>query len=116
MTTFLPKEVQDGLDAARLAGLRTSCRLKVRVAGIDYPVLRLRSDGFSVDQERVPALRGLVDLFDGSAHLYRCLIVACEAEAGVMRYEFKRSPQAPTAAPLDYYRDPQAPAGLLPRY
>ena len=45
MTTFLPKEVQDGLDAARLAGLRTSRRLKVRVAGIDYPVLSGRNPG-----------------------------------------------------------------------
>lgn len=116
MSTFLPKEVQDGLNAARLAALRKSSRLRVRAAGCEYPVLRLRKDGFSVELENVPALRGLVDLYDGAAHLYQCLIVASEAEAGEMRYEFKRSTPAERAAALDYYRDPQAPAGLLPHY
>ncbi len=115
MSTFVSKEVAEGIEAARLAALRQKSRLRVRSGGEVFPVLRLWKDGFSVETDRVPALRGLVDVLDGTRHLYQCLIVASEAEEGVMRYEFKRSTPAADAAPLDFYRDPQAPVGLLAR-
>lgn len=114
MTTFLPKEVRDGLDAARIASLRKASRLRVQ-AGDDYfRVLRMWRTGFAVEAETVPALRGLVDLYDGSRHLYQCLIVASEEERGEMVYEFKRNTAATDRAPLDYSRDPDAPIALLP--
>lgn len=113
MTTFLPREVQDGLDAARRASLRKASRLRVQVGEEIYPVLSLWRDGFAVEEDRVPPLRGLVDLFDGAHHLYQCLIVASEEDRGEMRYEFKRSTQAEDRAPLDFYRDPDAPIALL---
>lgn len=113
MTTFLPKDVQDGLDAARRASLRKASRLRVRAGDDLYPVLSLWRDGFAVEADSVPPLRGLVDLFDGAHHLYQCLIVASEEERGEMRYEFKRSTQAQDKAPLDFYRDPAAPIALL---
>jgi len=113
MSTYLPKEVQDGLDAARLVGLRKSSRLRVRVGDEVYRVLRMWKDGFTVEEEITPKLRGLIDLYDGSIHLYQCLIVAAEAEAGEMRYDFKRSTAAADKAPLDFYRAPDAPVALL---
>ncbi len=67
----------------------------------------------SVEEENAPQLRGLVDLYDGSRHLSQCLIVASEAEGGEMRYEFKRSTAASDSAPIDFYRAPDAPVGLL---
>jgi hypothetical protein len=113
MSTFVPKEVREGLEAARLAGLRKSSRLRVRAGDDTYPVLRMWKTGFSVAEDEVPSLRGLVDLLDGTRHIYQCLIVASEAEAGEMRYEFKRRTVAVDAPPLDFYRDPKAPVGLL---
>ena len=113
MSTYLPKEVQDGLDAARLTALKKSSRLRVLVDDEVYRVLRMWKDGFAVEEGITPKLRGLVDLYDGTNHLYQCLIIAAEAEAGEMCYEFKRSTVAADKAPLDFYRAPDAPVALL---
>ena len=115
MSTYMSKEVREGLKAARLAGLKKASRLRVLTGEEFYPVLRMWRQGFAVESETTPALRGLVDLYDGGTHLYQCLIVASEEEGGEMRYDFKRSTVAADKAPLDFYRDPEAPAGLLPR-
>jgi hypothetical protein len=115
MTTYLPKDIQDRLGAARLAGLKKSSRLRVETGNDSFRVLRLWQDGFSVEADVVPRLRGLVDLYDGARHLYQCLIVASEEDAGEMRYEFKRNTAAADRAPLDFYREPDAPIALLPR-
>lgn len=114
MNTYVPKAVQDALDTARLRGLRKKSRLRV-MAGEDLvPVLRLWKTGFSVDAETAPQLRGLVDIYEGARHLSQCLIIAGEAEGGEMRYEFKRATPASETAPLDFYKSPDAPAGLIP--
>lgn len=113
MTTYLPKELQEGLWAARLATLKKTSRLRVQVDDAFYPVLRLWREGFAVEDATTPKLRGLVDLYEGGRHLYQCLIVASDADAGEMRYEFKRNTAIADHAALDFYRDPDAPAGLL---
>ncbi len=113
MTTFIPKAVQEALDQARLLGFKSKNRLRVHMGDEIYPVLRLWSGGFSVEAGGVPQLRGLVDLYDGARHLSQCLIVASEEEAGEMRYEFKRATAASETAPLDFYRAPDAPVGLI---
>ncbi len=48
MTTFVSKEVQDGLAAARIASLRKASRLRVHADGEVFPVLYLWHDGFAV--------------------------------------------------------------------
>jgi len=113
MSTYLPKEVQDGLDAARMVGLKKSSRLRVRVDDEVFRVLRMWKDGFAVEDETTPKLRGLVDLYDGSIHLYQCLIVGTEVEAGEMKYDFKRATAVADRPALDFYRAPDAPVGLL---
>ena len=113
MTTFLPKEVQTGLDAARIAALRKSSRLRVETGEDSYRVLRMWAGGFTVEADVVPPLRGLVDLYDGARHLYQCLIIAADAEGGEMRYDFKRATEAHDRAPLDFYRAPDAPIAYL---
>lgn len=115
MTTFLPKEVQMGLDMARKADLKRKSRLRVAVGESIFPVLEFKEDGFALDIDNAPKLRGLVDLYDGGRHLYQCLIVASEEEAGMMRYEFKRSTAATDKAPLDFAREENAPIALLGR-
>lgn len=116
MTTFLPKEVQDGLDAARLASLKKASRLRIYTDEDKnvYPVLRLWRTGFTLAAEGAPHLRGLVDLYDGANHLYQCLIIASDEEDGELVFEFKRNTAAFDKAPLDFYRDPEAPIALLP--
>ncbi len=113
MTTFLPKEVADGLEAARKQALRKKSRLRVQAGLETLTVLKYWDVGFSVDLEDAPKLRGLVDLYDGSIHLYQCLIVASEEEDSEMRYEFKRNTLAVDRAPLDFAREVDAPIALI---
>ncbi|NOD32497.1 MULTISPECIES: hypothetical protein [Ruegeria] len=113
MSTYVSKEIRAELDAARIATLKKASRLRVEMGDNTYKILKLWKDGFTVEAETTPRLRGLVDIFDGANHLYQCLIVADEDEGGEMRYEFKRSTAAHDSAPLDFFRAPDAPIALL---
>lgn len=115
MTTFLPKEVREGLEAARKLAARRKSRLRVAVGNEAYPVIEYRAGGFALEIENAPRLRGLVDLYDGGRHLYQCLIVASEEDGPLMRYEFKRSTRATDRAALDFARDETAPVALIGR-
>jgi hypothetical protein len=113
MSDFLPKEVLEGLERARKADLRKKSRLRVHVGDEIYPVLRFWESGFALDAEGAPHLRGLVDIYDGSRHLYQALIVTSLEEAGELHFEFKRNTAAADRAPLDYHRPDDAPIALL---
>ncbi|WP_136636528.1 hypothetical protein [Pseudooceanicola onchidii] len=116
MSTYLSKEIRDGLAAARARALRKSRRLRVVVDGVAHPVLRLERNGFALPLEDAPRLRGLVDLYDGARHVCQCLIVASAEEGGEMIYEFKRRSVAMDGPALDFARNDDAPAALLPRF
>lgn len=113
MTTYLPPEVQAGLDAARKDALRRASRIRIQVGDATYPVLRTWDDGFAMDGETAPILRGRVDLYDGARLLSKCLIIASEEENGELRFEYKRMTDATETQPLDFYRAPDAPVALL---
>ena len=115
MSTFLSKEVREGLDNARLAALKKSSRLRVESGGQSFRVLRMWDNGFAMEAQGAPQLRGLVDMFDGGRHLSQCLIVTSSEEDGEMRYDFKWSTTALDHAPLDFERDEDAPIALLGR-
>ena len=115
MTTFLSKEVQAGLEAARKQALTRKNRLRVIVGEAVYPVIRYTDAGFVMDADVAPKLRGLVDLYDGAKHLSQCLIVASTEEFGERTYEFKRETAHADQPPLDYERAPDAPVALLTR-
>lgn len=104
MSDFLPKEVREGLEQARKQSLRKKSRLKVRAGGETFTILRYWDDGFALDAEEAPRLRGLVDLYDGGRHMSQCLIIASEEEGGERVFEFKRATVASDNAPLDYER------------
>lgn len=116
MSEFLPKEVREGLEAARKQTMKKRSRLRVRVGEHDFTILRYWDDGFALDVEDAPRLRGLVDVYDGARHISQCLIVASEADAGEMVYEFKRETRAHDRAPLDYALDENAPVALIGRH
>lgn len=113
MTTFLPKEVQAGLDRARIAAVKSASRLRVSAGGQMYPVLRLWKTGFSVEAHGAPHLRGFVDLYDGGVHLSHCLIVASEEDAFEMKFEFKRLTAVSHAPAIDFERAEGAPVALI---
>ena len=113
MSTFVPKEVQAGLDHARRQAIRKASRLRIVTAGEAYPVLRMWKTGFAMEAQGAPMLRGFVDLYDGAVHLFQCLVVASEEEAGEMRFEFKRLTAVSDRAALDFERAADAPVALI---
>ena len=116
MDKFLPREVQDGLDAARKKAARKSHRLRIEADGETHQVIAAWDGGFSVDMAHASRLRGRVDLYDGARLLSKCLIVASEEEAGVMRFEYKRMTEATEEQPLDFVRASDAPVALLTKH
>lgn len=117
MLEFLPKDVQEGLDAARRREQRRRSRLHVQVGEAVFPILRFRQDGFVLDGGLAPGqLRGLVDVYDGPRHVFQCLIVATRAEDGDLLCDFKRVTAVADRAALDYWRGEDGlPAGYLPK-
>lgn len=113
MTTFLPKEVQAGLDSARTAAMKSKSRLRLSADGETHTILRMWKTGFSMDAESAPTLRGFVDLYDGAIHLFQCLIVTSEEEAGEKKFEFKRLTAVSNTAPIDFERAADAPVALI---
>ena len=111
--SFLPKDVLEGLEAARKRDMKQKTRLRVSVGERSFPVLDMSDTGFALDLENAPNLRGLVDLYRGAEHLYQCLIVAHEPDGTLMRYSFKRMTAATDKAPLDYAKRADAPVALI---
>ena len=112
MEALFSKEIQAGLDQARVQSLKKSSRLRVSVGGNVRPVLRMWKSGFAMEAD-APALRGLVDIFDGSLHLFQCLIVTSEEETGERRYEFKRATAVADKPAVDFEISETAPVGLI---
>ena len=113
MFEVLPKDIVDGLRAAHLRNLARKSRIRVQVGDEFYPLLKLWKNGFALDIENTPHLRGLVDLYDGSRHISQCLIVASSEENGLMHYEFKRNTATSDHAALDFVAGDHRPAALL---
>ena len=107
--------MREGLEAARKNSLKKRARLRVRVGEQDFTILRYWEEGFALDADDAPHLRGLVDVYDGARHLSQCLIMASSQEAGEMVYEFKRETMAGDRAPVDYEIDANAPVALIGR-
>lgn len=113
MSTFLPNEILDGLEDARRKGWHSSKRLRIEAGSQRIAVTRAWENGFALHARVAPNLRGLVDLYDGSRHLKRCLIVACEEDGGEMRYELKVVNEATDEQPVDFERASDAPVALI---
>lgn len=115
MSDFLPKEVREGLEKARMAALKKRSRLRVHTGSEIYPILKFWESGFALEAKNAPHIRGLVDIFDGSRHLYQCLIVASETHEDEIHFDFKRSTVAADRAALDFAVLDDAPVALIER-
>ena len=113
MSTFLPPDVQAGLDAARKKALQDNHRLRVQAGENVYRIVHAWENGFSLDRDVGQTLRGRVDLYDGARHLSQCLIIASEEEGDLMRFEYKRMTEAANEQPLDFVRAEDAPIALI---
>lgn len=110
---MLPKEVLAGLHAAQKKDMKRKNRLRVKTDGQIYPILAFRENGFSMELENAPQLRGFVDVYDGAKHLYQCLVVASAEDDGEMFYEFKWAQKPAQAPAADFVRDDNAPVALV---
>jgi hypothetical protein len=115
MFEFLPKDVFEGLAAARNRSSERKSRMRVQVGEAVFPITRMWENGFALDAALAPNLRGLVDIYDGAKHVSQCLIVASTAENGDLLCEFKRSTAVQATPPLDYERDESKPVAYLSR-
>ncbi|MEL6206320.1 MAG: hypothetical protein AAFR47_13560 [Pseudomonadota bacterium] len=116
MSEYLPREVRDGLQEARLARKLSKSRVRVRSGAGEFRVLRHWADGFAVAVADAPRLRGRVDLYDGTRHLCQALIVTAREEAGEQVYEFKyTTPVADGPPSPDHAKEPDAPVALIPK-
>ena len=113
MTTFLSKDVQRSLDEARSASRRKAVRHRLVAENASWPILRLWDTGFALTQDDAPKLRGFVDIYEGDAHLFQCLIVASEMSGSEMHCTFKRMTAIRSTAPLDFETRADAPVALI---
>ena len=113
MTTYLSKEIQESLDNTRRIDRCKKPRHRVIFNGNTYPLIELWDNGFSLEAKDAPRMRGLVDIFDGSKHVSRCLVFATDEEDGRVNFEFKRRTQAKDQVPLDFERKISVPVALL---
>lgn len=113
MFEFLPEDVRRGLEAAQRKARRRASRLSVQVGATVVPILSMGAQGFSVEAVRSPALRGLVDIYDGPRHLSQALIIAVREEGGEMHYEYKSERVVSPGPARDYAEERERPAGYL---
>ena len=113
MSTFLSKDVLAGLEVAQTTDLKKKNCFRVEFNKKHYPVLRLTKNGFCVEAEKAPMIRGLVDLYDRDKHLKQCLIVAAKEENGIVHFDYKRKTKTQASAPKDFFQENKGIA-LLP--
>lgn len=110
---MLPEDVRKGLELARKQSIQRGTKLCVHDGDDIYRIRRLWNDGFALDAKGSPRLRGRVDVYDGSRHLYQCLVITSEVSGDERVYEFKWLNPIPDRPPADFVRDADAPIALL---
>jgi len=113
MNDFLPDAVRQGLEQARKTALRRSTRLCVHDGEEVYAIRRLWDGGFALDADVADKVRGRVEIYDGSRHLYQCLIVGSEKDGDERIFDFKWLHPVKETAPVDYEQPNFVPAGLI---
>ena len=114
MDTFMSDEVRTGLQRAHTRALERKYRMRVQSGETSMPILRSWEGGFATAAEDAPSLRGRVDIFDGSKHLYQCLVIYSAREGNEMIYEYKRHTPAEDRRIVDYDQPDDKPVALIP--
>lgn len=90
-------------------------RMFVVADGIKVAVLDRWRGGFSTPKMGRPLTRGIVDLFDGPAHVSHGLAYLSAVKDDRRVYAFKTTTDPAGSQPLDHERLTPAPKALLPR-
>ena len=115
MFEMLPEAVRDGLRQARKQSLRRGTRLCVHDGDTVHRITRMWDTGFAIEAETAPRLRGRVEIYDGSRHLYQCLVIDSEENGDEHTFEFKWVHAIPDRPPADFVREADAPIAMLSR-
>lgn len=67
-----------------------------------FPILELASDSCLIAAHDSATLRGYADIYDGDAHVAKCLIVIAAPEGDLLRCAFKQRAPFRLEPPLDY--------------
>ena len=94
MDAVIPPEVAGELEGDRRAQARRRSRYSVRSEDCELPVLELTPDGFVIEAEGPPPLRGYTDIFLGDERILHGLVICTWAQDGLVGYEFKRGSAA----------------------
>lgn len=110
MDSILPDDVLSELARGRLARHRTRTRHMVVSGKRRHAVMKLTGQGFVIEADDLPHLRGYVDILCDNERIARRLAQFAWARDGLVGYEFKLDAGAREAV-ADYVK-PDAPALL----
>lgn len=110
MDAVLPPDVAGAIQRDRNADRRRRTPFSVRWADGELPVVELTPNGFVVEAESPPPLRGFTDIFEGDERILHGLAMCSWARNGLVGYEFKRGAGA---HPVRADHAPPAHSGLL---
>ena len=110
MESSLPPGLASEMEVARRNLTRRKGRYAVLAGDRRHPLMALSAEGFAIEADGRPPLRGYVDILEGETRIDRRLVVCSWAEDGLVGYEFKRDSAGAAVAP-DHV--PAAHAGLL---
>lgn len=113
MLEFLPQAVRDGLAQARKQSMRRGNRLSVHDGETIHRINRLWDDGFAVDAKSGPRLPVRVSIYDGTRHLYQCLVIDSADKGEERVFEFKWLHAIPDRPPADFVREADAPIAMI---
>lgn len=111
MSEFLQAEIAAALEVARRKSQRKQSRHTIVAGERQHRVMELTRDGFVIEADGRPPLRGFVDLCLGDERISRRLVVCSWAEDGQVGYEFKRTSPDRQNTPADWVEPGHA--GLL---
>lgn len=90
MEAKLPDDVAGALALARRNARRLETRLRVCTDGREHRVMELTGNGFVIEADGRPPLRGYADIFRGEERVLHGLVQVSWNEDGMVGYEFKR--------------------------
>lgn len=112
MAEFMQAELAAAIEAARRSAQRKASRHVIVAGERRHRVMELTRDGFVIEADGRPPLRGFVDLMLGEDRISRRLVVCAWAEKGLVGYDFKRSSPDRGNTPADWVEPGHS--GLLP--
>lgn len=99
MDNHLPDGLMGEREMARRNMLRRRTRFRVMAGERSHGVMEFTADGFVIEADGRPQLRGFVDIVEGDRLVTRRLAICTWARDGLVGYEFKRDTDGGDVAP-----------------